>query len=272
MNVNVLSAKNSDILGVAGNNIFFGRRESTQTYMVDYGFHTIVVAPVPKRNAPFPQNFADQFFTLSKYYNRKKHYTYLIEHTMTSMNMELVFDKFNDYEKTYRFITDDFYCNITMTWEPSKYTYGLPGYRMAAYAGLTNYSLSSTNNYAEMCGLIQCSSKITFMCIVPPLFDDSSRVTISSLKVIAATRVATTDVRIPITLNSDLTVLDPSNYYYRNFMKESGGQKYNIAEITLRKPVSNLVSFGIYKLPDKANPSASYSIMDTMFNADTVFG
>lgn len=274
MNVNVLSSKNSDLLGIAGNNIFYGRREFTQTYITDYGFSSIVIAPVPKHNVPFPRNFADQYVSLMKYSNRNIAISHLREHGLTSITMEPLISSTYDYDRyrTFRYVNKDYFCNISVTWEPSIETFVLPNYRMAGFNGLTNYTLSSVNNYVEMCGLVLCSSLNTYMCILPPFFDDSNKVTITSMKVVAASRLAENDVRIPTTLSSDYSVLDPSYYEFSNVIKIVENEPYNIAEFNLRKPVSNLITFGIYKLPEKVNPSSGYNVLDALFNGDTILG
>ncbi|XP_065204010.1 uncharacterized protein LOC135834100 [Planococcus citri] len=272
MNVNILSSKNSDLLGIAGNNIYYGRREYSQTYVADYGFSAIVIAPVPKHNAPFPRNFADQYVSLMKYSNRAIPISHLREHALTSISMEPLINSNYERVRTFRYVNKEFFCNISITWEPSIDSFGFPGYRMAGFNGLTNYTLSSINNYVEMCGLILCSSLNTYMCLLPPFFDDSSKVTITSMRIVAASRLAVDDVRIPITLSSDYTVLNPSYYEFTNVIKIVENEKYNIAEITLKKPVSHLISFGIYKFPEKVNPTPNYNVVDAFFNGDTIFG
>lgn len=272
MDVNLLTSKSSDTLGAAGNNIFFGRRELTQTYMIEYSSSNVVIAPVPKLGKAFPYEYATQYLTLLPYGNTKKHYSYQIEHVMSSIKMESLYNRYNEQTRMFYFATPEFYCNITLEWEPSMMASGLPGYRMAAFNGLNNYTLASIDNYVEMCGLIQCSASSDTICFLPPVFEDTAKVTIKSLHVTAASRMGINDIRIPITLKSDFTVWDPSYYEYENYIKVIDEQEYNIVEMHLKKPVSNLVAFGVYKLPEKINPANSYGLFDIILNTDMVFG
>lgn len=258
LDVNVLVASLPISTSYAGTNIFFGRNEQLSTYMTEYRGSKIIIGVVPRNGAKCIDVLVQEN-GLQKYsaYGSKER-TFMTDYALNSTTTKSLFDSSNKQEQMglqknqFIYHNRNFKCTISVMWKNGNITEA-PNFQLLGYSGPDSYTIASVNNYVEMCGLVLCSSQVSGRCENPTQLDDAAKITFVSLNIVATSN-ANTSVTIPTTLNSELLSFTSSEFSYSNFITEVHGKDVNVIEMNLKKPSSNLISFGIYTLPLRSKP------------------
>lgn len=261
MDVNLLAASLPFNATSVSSNIFFGRNGDLSTYIMDYGFSKIIIGAVPKNGAKCID--ADILDTALPKYSAygPKETVFATEAVLNSTTTKSLFNitpelhqnSLKDLQKNnFHYSDTNFDCSISVVWKNNNVTVK-PNYKLLGYSGITSYTIASINNYVEMCGLIMCSKKQDKYCEIPPEFEDTSKITIISLNIVAISRKNTT-VIVPITLNDELMSINAAKFSFSSFTSNVNGHGLNIVEMNLKKPTDNLVTFSVLTLPEKSTP------------------
>lgn len=268
MNSIVLTASLSSSLAVLGTNIYFGHRESTQSYVKNYGFSKIIVAPVPKDRSVPQQPYPTMFNNLIAYSpSAQKEFIFLVEHKIKEVTLKSLFAPNNQPTATFQYESIGYACNISVAFVDTHSHW--PNYKLLAFSGLTNFSINALNNYVEMCGIVLCADSFDNLCHLPPRFKDSSQILFTSVN-ISAISYAPDEVRIPSTLTSNLTALSNSNFIFSSYTSNLAGKSVNVVDMKLIRPTADLVTFGIYKLIRSTYPISEFDFYDYEMNQDIV--
>lgn len=239
-----------------GSGIFAGKSDPLKLIMEEHYDSKILISKVPKQlssitlpplksqiNQNVKSNFNDSVFIvddkLSYYTNRS------ISQNITYNSDDLFMNKFNHTNENYT-------CTIEAVWTINSNKSTQSEYKFMSYAGNRNFSTASINNYVEACGLTLCHKSSNGSCLEPPFFYDAFSITMISLDIFA---VSTVDaIVIPSTLDGSLHPLGVSHFMLSKSKARIGNHESIIVNMNLIKPVSNLITFGFYKLPEVSNP------------------
>lgn len=150
---------------------------------------------------------------------------------------------------------ESFCCNLEVTWQSEAKFSDFSSYKMVAYSGNRNFSLASVN-HIEACGLILCAENSISSCgIMPDLNLKNTDVKILSIK-ISAKSFNVASIPVPSTLTSSLYPLDVADFTFNSSIVKENDKEYYSIEMHLVKPVTNLITFAVYKLP--SDPSNAH--------------
>lgn len=278
MDVNLLAAGyNCPQMTGGGSGIYAGTKGPLVVIMPQKSGTKLLIAKVPKKNTD--SSVLQYLFELEEEFMEKKNTkrNSLIlsdDKTVTRFNdMKFLQDlSLRSFELQPLELTDDetttnrlsyenqnFTCSIEVTWKnkyPNNSDY--TNYKMIAYSGVRNFSTASVN-HIEACGLILCSEDNITSCGILPDFNlKPSNIEVQSIK-ISAKSYNVSSIPVPSTLDSSLYPLDVSDFTFRSsIMKENDKEFYSI-QMELIKPVTNLITFAVYKLPsDPSTKSATH--------------
>ncbi len=146
---------------------------------------------------------------------------------------------------------DEFSCDIEVTWRNEvKNSKNFTNYKMIAYSGNRNFSVASVN-HIEACGLILCAENATSSCGIVPDFNlKKSNVKVLSIK-ISAKSYNVSSIPVPSTLDSSLYPLDVSDFTFRSSIVKENDKEFYSIDMNLVKPITNLITFAVYKLPSE---------------------
>lgn len=250
---------------VGGSGIFMGKSDPLRLIMEEHYDSKILISKVPKpvSSANLPSleektheneksNFCDSMFIADE---KLDYYTYQsISQNLTHKCNNLLMNSFNHTNENYT-------CTIRAVWQINSIT-NQSEYKFLSYAGERNFSTASINNYVEVCGLTLCHKSPNGGCLEPPIFEDAFSITMIHIDIFS---VSTVDaIVIPSTLNSSLHPLSVKNFRFSKSKTRIGNHENIIVHMNLIEPVSNLITFGFYKLPEVSNPDpASYHSRNT---------
>lgn len=253
-----------------GSGIYFGRRQDTRTYVKNHQSSKIIISPVPKRRSVKPEPYPQTFSNLEEYTpGKSRQKIFLVEHILNSMTKEPISKYKTQSTATFSYINRTFECNISVTWKLIDESDNFPNYQLMAYSGPNNHSLAAINHYSEMCGLALCSNMPTVSCLLPPHFEDSSKVSILSLE-ISAVSYYRHGVIIPTAYDSNLVTLNVKNFEFDTSVLENEDEFIYKVHMKLSNPSTNLVTFGIYRFIDKVSPIPVYTVADDLNNKDII--
>lgn len=143
-----------------------------------------------------------------------------------------------------------FHCTVTVSWQ-NENNNDTTEYNMFAYSGLRNFG-GFMDTHIETCGLtaykpidvVNNHFGGTVVYYNPP----KNLATIRSISIVARTPDLGT-LPIPITLNTHSYPLTNDFYTFTKRTTVFSKQKMLEVKMELTKPVTNLITFGIYKLP-----------------------
>lgn len=160
-----------------------------------------------------------------------------------------------EYEK------DGFECTMTVSWR-NENNNDTTDYNMFAYSGVRSFG-GFMNAHIETCGLTAYRSGSTAVAstaaaaaAVVPLDPPKDPVIITAITISARSPDLDT-LPIPSTLNSSSYPLTNDYYTFSKRTVTVGRRKMLEVNMELSKPVANLVTFGIYKLPQAATEIAA---------------
>lgn len=147
-----------------------------------------------------------------------------------------------------------FFCNIEVSWKSKARNNDYKNYKMIAYSGDRNFSVAS-RNHIEACGLILCNQENpSSTCIVPDFDLKNSSVEVQSIKISAKSYHNMASIPVPSTLNASMYPLDVADFTFRSSIVEEGGKEFYSIEMNLIRPITDLVTFAVYKLPSDPSP------------------
>lgn len=239
-----------------GSGIFAGMSDPLKFVMEEHYDSKILISKVPKQLSPIilPPlknqinqnqilNFNDSAFIIDdklSYYTNQS-----ILQNLTHNSDDLFINKFNHTNENYT-------CIIQAVWIVNSNITAQSEYKFMSYAGKRNFSTASINNYIEACGLTLCRKSSNGSCLEPPFFDDALSITLTSLDIFAASTVDA--IVIPSTLDGSLYPLRVSHFTFSKTKARTGNHESIIVNMNLIKPITNLITFGFYKLPNVSNP------------------
>lgn len=250
-----------------GTNIYFGRRLGMRTFVKPFRTSNIIIAPVPKKRCQGTPEYPNEFRSLKEYIpNKIRQSWFLVDHIYDRMMTNPLITG-HENSATFKYKRATFECVITASWE----SFGLlPNYKFVAYSGPNNYSVSSMNNYIEICGIALCSSFSGHSsCQQPPRFEDASQLNFVSINISTSSTILDS-IRIPAAADSNLVAIDATNFDFTSRTEDNFGEMVNHADMMLKRPNVNLLAFGIYKFPSKATPIINYNQYDNMINLDVI--
>lgn len=161
-----------------------------------------------------------------------------------------------EYEK------DGFECTMTVSWR-NENNNDTTDYNMFAYSGIRSFG-GFMNAHIETCGLTAYRSGSATAAATAtvagtafvPLDPPKDPVIITAIAISARSPDLGT-LPIPSTLNSSSYPLTNDYYTFSKRTVTVGRRKMLEVNMELSKPVTNLVTFGIYKLPQSATAIAA---------------
>lgn len=275
MDVNLLAAGyNCPQMTGGGSGIYAGTKGPLVVIMPQQSGTKLLIANVPKKNVDSSvlQYFMELEEELLEKNNNKRNSLILSDDKTVNMfnDMKLLQDlSLRSFELQPLELTDgetitnrlsyenqDFSCSIEVTWK-SKYRNctDYANYKMIAYSGNRNFSVASVN-HIEACGLILCSEKNISSCGILPDFNyKPSGVEVQSIK-ISAKSYNVSSIPVPSTLDSSLYPLHVSDFTFRSSIVKENEKEFYSIEMDLVKPITNLITFAVYKLP--SDPSTKH--------------
>lgn len=271
MDVNLLaSGYNCPEMMSGGSGIYAGTKGPLVVIMPQQSGTKVLISKVPKKNIDstflqyfleleeelFEKNTKRNSFILSNDKNVGVFNDMKFLQDLSLRSFEIQPLQFTENELVINRLTyenDNFSCHIEVTWKnEKKNNYDYSNYKMIAYSGNRNFSTASVN-YIEACGLILCAeSKINTCGIIPDFHSRKSYLKVLSVK-ISAKSYNVSSIPVPSTLDSSLYPLDVSDFTFSSsIIKENDKEFYSI-EMNLIKPISNLITFAVYKLPTQAS-------------------
>lgn len=163
-------------------------------------------------------------------------------------------DREDTLSAAFEYERDGFECAVTVGWR-NENNNETTDYNLFAYSGTRSFG-GFMDTHIETCGLTtykpkadDATSAAGFGQIVVPYDPPKGLVTITSINI--AVRSPNTPDTLPIPITLDTRGYPLTNDYY-TFDKRTvtvGKRKMLEINMSLSKPVANLVTFGIYKLP-----------------------
>lgn len=141
---------------------------------------------------------------------------------------------------------DGFECAMTVSWR-NENNNDMTDYNMFAYSGTRSFG-GFLDAHIETCGLTAYHSTGPTTAAFVPLDPPKDLVTITAITIAARSPDLTT-LPIPSTLDTSSYPLTNDYYTFSKRTVTVGQRKMLEINMELSKPVVNLVTFGIYKLP-----------------------
>ncbi len=221
----------------------------------------ILISDVPKRNTltfPVTSN-VEELSTLGSTFNNS---LFITDTSLDDFENRTLFENFtamsNGLSQSEFWSTNqDFACTVKAVWKQNQNLGNRSEFKFFSFSGLRNFTTASGQNYVEACGLTLRTKYENGTYKDIPNFEDASAVTILSVNIFATSRT-TAPIVIPSTLDNNLYPLNITYFTFDSFIENYQGNDLNIINMNLIKPVSNLVTFAFYKLPEKCNPDPDF--------------
>ncbi|XP_050528694.1 vanin-like protein 2 isoform X2 [Daktulosphaira vitifoliae] len=270
--VNLIAAGyNTPSMSVGGSGIYSGRDGPLVMVMPDRQGTQILLSKVLKRRLPdsnlkssseckidktFMTFLADYLvipygsekFPTNK--NRPSDLRFFLDGSFKYFQVETMESEYDQDEiltASFSYEQDGFACAMTISWRNENNNVSTD-YNMFAYSGDRTFG-GFLNAHIETCGLTLYKYKEHFSGGVTYYNPAKNLVTITAIDIVARSSDLTT-VPIPTTLNMSSYPLTSDFFTFaKHTVSTDDGQKMQEIHMQLSKPVADLVSFGIYKLP-----------------------
>lgn len=275
MDVNLLAAGyNNPSMTGGGSGIYAGTKGPLVVIMPQNAGTKLLIATVPKKNVD--SSLLEYFIELEEELFEKNSHKrnslilsddktvsvfndmkFLQDLSLQSFDIQpLVLTAAPEIHTNYlTYENDSFCCNLEVSWQSEAKFSDFSSYKMVAYSGNRNFSLASVN-HIEACGLILCAENSISSCgIMPDLNLKNSDVKILSIK-ISAKSFNVSSIPVPSTLTSSLYPLDVEDFTFNSAIVKENDKEYYSIEMHLTRPVTDLITFAVYKLPSE--PSSAH--------------
>ena len=147
---------------------------------------------------------------------------------------------------------DGLSCYVEVSWRSRADDDDYKNYEIVAYSGDRNFGRAS-RNHVETCGLTLCHQETpSSLCDWPDFGLKNSSTEIVSINIVARSRELTS-IPIPSTLNSSMYPLEVDLFTYSSSIVSEEEKEFYLIEMNLVRPVNNLVTFVMYKLPSDSS-------------------
>lgn len=241
---------------IGGSGIYNGRSDPIKILIKEHLDTRILIANVPKPGARRPiQNAFDfnfDYFLPDKNFENS---AFIFDSAIPFyQSRSLAVSQLSSHD-TFTHTDKNFTCSVQVSWTMQSNFHSFRStYEFLSYSGLRTFSMASINNHVEACGLTLCNRYDNGAFRTPPHFQDSASVTITSINIFSISTTATMATVIPSTLDKNLHPLNVEYFTFNTRLVAFNGTERLAVNMNLIKPVSGLVTFGLYKLPEIIKP------------------
>lgn len=265
MDVNLLAAGYYNPSKMAGGSgIYAGTQGPVGVIMQQSADPKLLIATVPKKNVD--SSLLQNFLKLKELFinNNKRSQIILSDRITVSMLKEIKFKtdrtlqlfhihSLEQNEDTqihtnyFTYENENFRCNLEVSWQSEVNSNNFASYKMIAYSGKRTFNRVRVT-HIEACGLILCAENNVSSCGLMPDLNLKRGVKILSIKITARSHDLFS-VPVPSTLTLSLYPLDVAVFTFKSSIVEENNVEYRKIEMQLTEPVTDLITFAVYKLP-----------------------